>query len=281
MRLRQCLILLSIFTLLSSVFLAKDFPYRKDYQDVPIIELVDLKAGYDDGSIVIIDVRSTIEYETIHPKGAFHVSLANAAFLEDLQTLISRFPNKKFAVYCNGITCLKSYKAAQEAKDAGITNVYAFDAGIPAWTKAYPAGALLLGKEVVDPAKQIIPKSEFKEREQVLRENLLGLQQRLRTEGNFPVLLDFAGVRGAGKGSSINLLNKWMDARWIVTHAYTEPSDEERERPVFWRFWRQLPPRGQIGIYLSGRYSRPLLDFVYGKISRDDFTHHLDRINPP
>lgn len=126
---------------------------------------------------------------------------------------------------------------------------------------------------------QKVAKSEFKLRERVLRENLLALQQRLRLEGNFPVMLDFAGVRGAGKGTSINLLNKWMDARWIVTHAFTEASDEERERPLFWRFWRQLPPKGQIGIHLSGRYSRPLLDFVYGKISQDEFTHLLDRIN--
>jgi polyphosphate:AMP phosphotransferase len=92
-------------------------------------------------------------------------------------------------------------------------------------------------------------------------------------------LIDFAGVRGAGKGTSVNLLNKWMDARWIVTHAYTEPSDEEAERPTFWRFWRHMPPRGQIGIHLSGRYSRPLLDYVHGRIDPVEFTHELDRIN--
>lgn len=124
-----------------------------------------------------------------------------------------------------------------------------------------------------------VSKTEFKERERVLRENLLQLQLRLRNEGRFPVIVDFAGVRGAGKGTSINLLNKWMDARWIVTHAYDEPSDEERERPTFWRFWRQLPPKGQIGLFLSGRYSRPLLDYVYGHIGQDEFKHQLDRIN--
>ncbi len=114
---------------------------------------------------------------------------------------------------------------------------------------------------------QKVSKSEFKQRELILRENLLALQQRLRSEGEFPVILDFAGVRGAGKGTSTNLLNKWMDARWIVTHAHSEPSDEEAERPVFWRFWRHLPPKGQIGIQLSGRYSLPLLNFVYQKLS--------------
>jgi polyphosphate:AMP phosphotransferase len=126
---------------------------------------------------------------------------------------------------------------------------------------------------------QKVSKHEYKQKELPLWENLLALQQRLRKEGNFPVIVDFAGVRGAGKGTSVNLFNRWMDARWIVTHAYTEPSDEENERPTFWRFWRHLPPKGQIGLYMSGRYSRPLLDFVFGKSDEVDFMHSLDRIN--
>ncbi len=124
-----------------------------------------------------------------------------------------------------------------------------------------------------------VSKKEFKLRELALRESLLELQQRLRQEGQFPVIVDFAGVRGAGKGTSTNFLNKWMDNRWIVTHAYSEPTDEERARPTFWRFWRRLPPRGQLGIFLSGRYSRPLLDYVYENIGQDEFRHQLDRIN--
>ena len=126
---------------------------------------------------------------------------------------------------------------------------------------------------------QTVSRKEYKQRELALRENLLALQQRLRSEGNFPVILDFAGVRGAGKGTSANLLNKWMDARWIVTQAYNEPSDEEIERPVFWRFWRNLPPKGQIGIYLSGRYSTPLLNYVYGRSTANQFNMELERIN--
>ena len=126
---------------------------------------------------------------------------------------------------------------------------------------------------------QRVSKNEFKEQELILREKLLSMQQRLRVEGKFPVILDFAGVRGAGKGTSTNLLNKWMDARWIVTQAYSEPSDEESERPLNWRYWRNLPPRGQIGINLSGRYSNPLLDYVYGRSTTSQFSKELERIN--
>ncbi|MBT8055811.1 MAG: polyphosphate:AMP phosphotransferase [Gammaproteobacteria bacterium] len=126
---------------------------------------------------------------------------------------------------------------------------------------------------------QKVLKKEFKDQELVLRTNLLALQQQLLKQGDYSVLIDFAGVRGAGKGTSTNLLNKWMDARWILTHAYDKPTDEESGRPRFWKFWRYMPPKGQIGIHLSGRYSRPLLDYVYGNIDLSQFRHQLDHIN--
>ena len=44
---------------------------------------------------------------------------------------------------------------------AGIENVYAYDAGVPEWVAQYPGKTQLLGKVVTDPAKQIVPKSEF------------------------------------------------------------------------------------------------------------------------
>ena len=125
---------------------------------------------------------------------------------------------------------------------------------------------------------QSVSKKAFKEREQILRESLLDLQTQLRADGSFPVLIDFGGVRGGGKGTTTNLLNKWMDASYIETHAYGNPTGEELQRPYWWKFWRDLPPRGTIGIYLSGRYSRPLLDYVYGNSDLDTYLQRLGRI---
>jgi polyphosphate kinase 2 (PPK2 family) len=125
---------------------------------------------------------------------------------------------------------------------------------------------------------QKIPKREFRDREVALWESLVQAQREIRDYAGFEVMIDFAGVRGAGKLSMINLLNKWMDARWIVTQAYGEPTDDERLRPEYWRFWRDLPAKGRIGLYLSGRYSRPLIDYVYGTITELEFRKRLDRI---
>jgi len=125
---------------------------------------------------------------------------------------------------------------------------------------------------------QRVAKSEFKERERELRSRLLTLQYRTLELARFPVLIDFAGVDGAGKGSTVNMLNKWMDPRWVRSIGYRSLTDEERARPRFWRYWRDLPPKGRIGLYLSGRYSRPLLGRVYGGIDELEFDRRLAEI---
>ncbi|MGD2075388.1 MAG: polyphosphate:AMP phosphotransferase [Gammaproteobacteria bacterium] len=122
-----------------------------------------------------------------------------------------------------------------------------------------------------------ISKEEYNDREPLLRRELLDLQCELRMQKEFPVIVVFAGVDGAGKAQTVNLLNEWMDPRWLVTRAYDKPSDEERERPEYWRFWRDLPPRGRIGLFLSSWYSRPVLDRVYGKTDMARFVDRLDR----
>jgi len=123
-----------------------------------------------------------------------------------------------------------------------------------------------------------IPKKEFEERELILRQELLEVQQDLLNAGDFPVLVVMAGVDGAGKGTTVNILNEWMDPRWLVTSAYGKPSDEERQRPNYWRFWRDLPPKGRIGLFLSSWYSKPVLEHVYNKTNANEFGHYLDRI---
>ena len=125
---------------------------------------------------------------------------------------------------------------------------------------------------------QRVSKTEFNERERDLRERLLTLQYRTLELAAFPVIIDFAGVDGAGKGSTVNMLNKWMDPRFLRSIGYRVPTAAGSARPRFWRYWRDLPPKGRIGLYLSGRYSRPLLGRVYGGIDELEFDRRLAEI---
>ena len=125
---------------------------------------------------------------------------------------------------------------------------------------------------------QKISKSEYNQREPLLRQALLEAQANLRVNSDFPVIILFAGVDGGGKGDTVNILNEWMDPRWLITRAYDEPSDEERDRPEYWRFWRDLPSKGHIGLFLSSWYSQPILRRVHDKDSQAIFDDRLDRI---
>lgn len=110
-----------------------------------------------------------------------------------------------------------------------------------------------------------IAKSEYAAAVPKLREALLKAQYELLADKTFPVVIIIGGVDGAGKGETVNILNEWMDPRHIHTHAFGEMSDEERERPRMWRYWRALPPKGRIGILFGAWHTDPIVNRVLGK----------------
>ena len=125
---------------------------------------------------------------------------------------------------------------------------------------------------------QSVSKQDFKKRARDLRQRLLEAQILLSRDASFGMMVDFAGVDGAGKGSTVNLLHAWLDTRLLTTNAFGPPTEAQRERPKFWRYWRALPPKGRIGLNLRGRYSQPFLDRVHGRISDTEYVAELNRI---
>ena len=76
----------------------------------------------------------------------------------------------------------------------------------------------------------------------------------------------------------MNMLDKWMDPRWIETNTFWEHSDEEESRPYFWCFWRSLPVRGQIGIFLGSWYTRPAQAAINGEMGAEQFALYCKQI---
>ena len=124
-----------------------------------------------------------------------------------------------------------------------------------------------------------IDKETYGQEEPGLREALLNTQFDLAEAASFPVIILVGGVDGAGKGETVNLLNEWMDPRHIQVHAMGEPTQEERERPHMWRFWRALPPKGKIGIFFGSWYTDPIVNRVTGKSKKAELNQSIDEIN--
>lgn len=156
---RQSLVvLLTVITLLGHTALAadnQDFPGRALYPGLTWITLEDFYKIR--GSSYIVDARSAYEYNTLHIRNAVNIPLSSKDFTKVITAMREEDPKKPMVFYCNGHSCLISYKAAMLATKAHIAKVYVFDAGIHEWSQAYPKETVMLGKTPVDKKALITP----------------------------------------------------------------------------------------------------------------------------
>jgi polyphosphate kinase 2 (PPK2 family) len=106
---------------------------------------------------------------------------------------------------------------------------------------------------------------------------LLLAQTQMR-EKRFPLIIVVSGVEMAGKSEVVSRLNQWLDARGVQTVAFWDESDEERERPRYWRFWRSMPAAGTTALLLGSWYTDPIVRRTHKKIGRKEFEAELGRI---
>ncbi|MBC8210725.1 MAG: rhodanese-like domain-containing protein [Gammaproteobacteria bacterium] len=156
--------LLRVFGLIGLFFISlvqadNEFPGRATYPKVQVMDTEQLNSQFDE--VIIVDVRSAFEFDTLHINKALNIPLNSKKFVSDMEPLLGE--NKPIVFYCNGHSCYKSYKAANKIRKANSSNVYAYDAGIFDWAKAHPEKATLVGKTPVD-RKRLISKEDFQKR---------------------------------------------------------------------------------------------------------------------
>jgi polyphosphate kinase 2 (PPK2 family) len=121
--------------------------------------------------------------------------------------------------------------------------------------------------------------------EKVYNQQLKQLQAKLHLLGleiyqqQRPVVLVFEGWDAAGKGGSIQRLVQELDPRGYVVHAIAAPGGDDKIRHYLYRFWRRLPPRGQIGIFDRSWYGRVLVERIEGFARPDEWQRAYGEIN--
>jgi len=122
-----------------------------------------------------------------------------------------------------------------------------------------------------------MPKKDYEARVPLVREELIQLQVALQHAG-IRMLVVVGGDEAAGKGEVVNLLNAWLDPRGVQTFAFHAPTEEERQRPPMWRYWRSLPPRGRAAIYFGGWHADALAQEPKSPKELADFNRMLGRL---
>ncbi len=110
---------------------------------LPIVSAPEVKKRMEEGQTLLIHALSHIEFRIQHIPGSINIP-ANLVAKSDL---MPRDKNKRLIVYCNGVKCPYSRRAAKIAVSMGYTNVKWFRGGIGEWRKfRYP---MVVDKELL------------------------------------------------------------------------------------------------------------------------------------
>ncbi len=130
-----------------------------------------------------------------------------------------------------------------------------------------------------DAAATEVPSEQRRAQERALRQALLDAQFDLAQAKSETLLVLLNGADGSGKGEVLNRLNEWLDPRTVATMAYDISDPEESRRPAGWRYWRDMPARGRIGIVIGSWYHVMLLRRATGAVDHAGFMSTLEQVN--
>jgi rhodanese-related sulfurtransferase len=122
-------VLLSLLLVLGTIAIA--FQTQGEETVFRVISTEQLKSMMDEKKdFMLIDARTKDEYQEAHIVGA--VSIPENRIEESL-TLLPADRNHQLVLYCNGVKCGKSKKAARKAAAAGYNNILIYGEGFPVW----------------------------------------------------------------------------------------------------------------------------------------------------
>jgi PPK2 family polyphosphate:nucleotide phosphotransferase len=92
---------------------------------------------------------------------------------------------------------------------------------------------------------------------------LADYQDRLAAQDTFGVLLVLQGIDAAGKDGTIKHVMSGVNPQAVEVRSFKQPSAEELNHDFLWRYQRDLPGRGRIGIFNRSHYEEVLVVRVH------------------
>jgi len=109
-------------------------------------------------------------------------------------------------------------------------------------------------------------KSEAKEMLERGVEWLAEQQQMLYAQDHWALLLVFQAMDAAGKDGTIKHVTSGINTQGCHVTSYKQPSSEELDHDFLWRYMRNVPARGMIGIFNRSYYEELLVVKVHPEL---------------
>jgi PPK2 family polyphosphate:nucleotide phosphotransferase len=91
-------------------------------------------------------------------------------------------------------------------------------------------------------------------------------QDMLHAQGRWSLLLVFQALDAAGKDGTIKHVMSGVNPQGCQVFSFKQPSSEELDHDFMWRYVRNLPERGRIGIFNRSYYEEVLVVRVHPEI---------------
>jgi PPK2 family polyphosphate:nucleotide phosphotransferase len=113
---------------------------------------------------------------------------------------------------------------------------------------------------------------------------LSGLQEMLfagarTTDEHRSVLLILQGMDTAGKGGVVRHVIGHVDPQGVDHASFGVPTPEEKRHHYLWRIRRELPRKGQLGVFDRSHYEDVLVVRVHDLVPRTEWETRYDEIN--
>ena len=83
-------------------------------------------------------------------------------------------------------------------------------------------------------------------------------QNRMHADEHYGLLIVFQAMDAAGKDSTIRRIFKGVNPSRFQIAPFKKPADEDLKHDFLWRFWQELPERGNIGVFNRSYYEEVL-----------------------
>jgi PPK2 family polyphosphate:nucleotide phosphotransferase len=97
-------------------------------------------------------------------------------------------------------------------------------------------------------------------------ERMAELQDMLYAQDKYSVLIILQAMDTAGKDGIIKHVMKGLNPQSTHVHSFKQPSAEELDHDYLWRVTKNLPERGQIGIFNRSYYEEVLVVKVHNLV---------------
>jgi PPK2 family polyphosphate:nucleotide phosphotransferase len=98
---------------------------------------------------------------------------------------------------------------------------------------------------------------------------LSALQELLYPHASWALLCIFQAMDAAGKDGTIKHVMSGVNPQGVQVSSFKAPGPEELAHDFMWRVWRELPPRGHIGIFNRSHYEEVLVVRVHKELLRN------------